>query len=528
MPSNGSSPGTYTNEYDFSQNVLQSFSTVGAHVGPAKRGPVGQRTLTTSEKDFVRLFGQPDARMGFSHYTSIAFLGEATQFYFTRVAPGSKYGGIVCSFDGKYNSLAPWTEGLEDQSLYLFNNDYDLFVIHGTNQGAWNGDISVSLIPETRDLTSNAFWVYVYQVGQATPVEQFRVVLDYRVDGMGVQLNIQENINQRSNFIQVLVNTDSTWLQLNESFRYINTLNVGADAYPGIRLVGGDDGTTPTVSDLMNAWSLYEDVEDLEVDLLINGGQYDTDLQRYLDEIAQSRMDCMAILDVPTAQQAVSKAIQYRRGDLHIDSSYSALYTPDLFIRDDYNDLRLYVPPSGFVAAAYAATDRDFATWFAPAGMTRGKLNVKGVAQVYIQEDRDALYDNQINAIRNFTSEGVRIWGADTLQVMASALSNVNVRRLMLFIERALSKAVNYSVFDPNDELLWARLTNLCDTFLDPIVNGEGLYAKQVICDTSNNTSDTIANGDVILDVYVDPVLPAKRIKLTAIVNKTGAHVTAQ
>ena len=202
------------------------------------------------------------------------------------------------------------------------------------------------------------------------------------------------------------------------------------------------------------------------------------------------------------------------------------MYSPDLYVADKFNDIRLYLPPSGFVAAAYARTDRDFESWFAPAGMVRGALNVAGVYKVYDQGKRDALYSSQVNAIRVIEGAGIKIWGADTLQVMPSALSNMSVRRLMIVIEKTLSNALIYSVFDPNDDLLRTRLKSMCERFLQTIQDARGLYSFGVVCDETNNPAASIANGDLNVDIYVDPVLPAKRVMFTAIINRTGVHVT--
>jgi phage tail sheath protein FI len=230
------------------------------------------------------------------------------------------------------------------------------------------------------------------------------------------------------------------------------------------------------------------------------------------------------VLDIPSTMQDTSDAITYRANDLNLDSSYAAMYTPDVKILDKFNDLELWVPPSGFVAAAYAHTDEVAQAWFAPAGMTRGSLNISEARKIYTLGHRDALTDSQINAIRYFPNgSGYKIWGADTMQTMASALSNVPVRRLMNMIEKAIGVADLYSVFDPNDQILRSKLKVMISEYLQPIRDAGGLYWYQVICDESNNPPSTIAAGMVVVDAYFDPVITTKRIKLTANILKTGA-----
>jgi phage tail sheath protein FI len=240
-------------------------------------------------------------------------------------------------------------------------------------------------------------------------------------------------------------------------------------------------------------------------------------------DIAEDRMDAIAVLDIPSNMQEVSDAVYFRRNDLNLDTSYAAIYGPDILIYDEYNDREVYVAPSGYVAAVMAKTDSDAATWFAPAGIDRGLLSIRGLRQVYNQGDRDALVDAQINPIRVIPNIGYVVWGADTLQVQPSALTNVNVRRLLNFIEKSIQLSAIYQVFEQNDEILWIRLTELCERFLKPIRAGRGVYWYMAVCDETNNTPETIGNGDTMLDVYVDPVIPAKRIHLRATVTRTGA-----
>lgn len=516
---NNSSAGVYVREIDLSQRVAAASSSIGAIVGESIRGPVNERTLITSTKQFLATFGKPDASLTFMHYCALAFLEHGNRLYVTRVAPGAKFGGAVVSIENSMNKSTSFGEGQTDPTIYDFLND-DLFTVYGANPGAWNDDLSVYVYPNTK-VTDGSFFVDVYQAGINRAIESFLVHLDFKVDGYGVQINIEEHINARSNFIRVKQNYEHPELLANPKRVFINALNVA-------KMVGGVNGTKATDSDISNAWDLYSDAEHVEVNMLINGGYAVPAIQLKMDSICQNRMDCMAILDLPPTKQKVTDALAYRRNLLMLDSSYSAVYAPDYMVLDEYNDLRLYIPPSGHVAGAYARTDEEAELWFAPAGMNRGRLNVLGVRQVYNQGDRDILVDSQINPTRVIQGAGIKIWGADTLQTMASALSNVSVRRLMLFLEKSLSLAAMYSVFDPNDPILRSQMVELCERFLKPIKNARGMYGYGVICEDSNNPPETVASGDLVLDVYIDPVLPAKRIHLTAIVQKTGARFTSK
>jgi len=514
MSNSHSSAGVYTAEKDQSQRAANAPTSIGAIVGESNKGPVGIPTLITDTTKFTDRFGFPDASLSFLHHSSLAFLSESSRLYVTRVSPGSTFGGCTVSLSNNLNSSESWNVGLEDPSIYDFAPD-DLFIITGIDQGDWTDSIRVVIYPNTQ-ASDGTFFVEVYLVNVGRPVERHLVHLDLVRDGYGVQLNIAEYINKRSTYINVVQNNLNAAFVSTPKRQLINSLN-------SVAIHGGSNGVAATPGDIIRAWELHQDPEQLDVNILINGGYTHVAVQAAMTQLAEDRMDCIAILDTPATEQSLANAISYRRNDLQVDSSYAALYSPDYLVLDKYSDRRLYVPPSGFIAAAYARTDREFDTWFAPAGTNRGKLDVLGVRYDYNQGDRDALVDNQVNPTRVIPGVGIKIWGADTMQTQASALSNVSVRRLMLFLEKSLSIAALYSVFDPNDTILRASLVEICDRFLKPIKAARGLYGFNVVCDDTNNGPETIASGDLILDVYVDPVLPAKRVLLTAIVNKTGA-----
>lgn len=531
-----SSAGVYVTERDLSQRIAAASTSIGAIVGASKKGPVMKRTLVTSVRQFLETFGEPDPSVSYMHYAALTFLEQSSRLYVTRVAKTDALtAGAYLSTDD-INAATPilkltnFDDG-SNQPLGIndpFNTvgfdanqvgvDHILGFFCAVNPGEWNNSIFIKVRPSNNLGVALPDDPYVFVVdvflnytnNRQLPVESFLVSRDYRVDGFQRQMNISDVINSKSNLIRYVANPYAvpTLKFLTEASEFLD---------------GATNGTTPESGLLIQGWDLYKDPEVVDVNILINGGYTSVPVQLHMDLLAQTRMDAVAILDMPFDQQQVGDAMDYVANTLNLNSSYSTIYSPDLLYYDKYNDRPLYVPPSGFVAAAYALTDTKAAAWVAPAGMDRGDLNVRGVRYIYNQGDRDALDAVHINPIRSIPGKGYKIWGADTLQSKASALSNVNVRRLLNFLEKSISIAALYSVFDPNDTILWEKLTEMCNRFLKPIKDGRGLYWYETVCDATNNKPETIANGDVILDVYVDPVLPAKRIHLNAIITRTGA-----
>lgn len=544
------SAGVYVQEIDNSQRVQAVSTSIGAVVGLSRKGPVGAPKLITSNQNFLQTFGDPDVTQGYFHYSALAFLLESQRLWCVRVPDNSTYGGVSIKMKGSVNEMVPWSiEGIpynytdesfggikiDEERKYLPNYNFDpddVFVIFGKDPGAWNNKISVKVVPnpngEFVPTELDTFFVYVFYGDSFFVIEKFLVALDYRLDGYGRQLQLENAINDKSEYIRVQINP-------NFVLGPLTTVNTVLDK---MLLAGGNDGNLLDSANagqrdgvILQGWQMFADPEEIDVNILIQAGYTDnSQIAITMDQICRDRMDCVAILDVPIDyQDTIQEVVGYRRGtgtgtnDLaSINSSYSALYAPHLYISDQYNGKKLFVPPSGYVAGVYARTDRLAETWFAPAGMNRGDLDVLGVYKVYNQGDRDYLVESQVNPIRLFYGQGIKVWGQDTMQAKASSLSNMSVRRLMNFLEKSISIAALYSVFDPNDSILRRQLETICTQFLRPIKSKRGIYDFGVTCDDSNNPPEVVGNGDLILDIFIDPVLPVKRILLNAIIPRTG------
>lgn len=536
MSGPNSSAGVYVKEINLSQRIAEATTSIGVIVGASDRGPVMETTLITSVQEFINTFGKPNPKTSKMHYCALEFLLESSRLYVTRVANTPLTAGAILSVDDAaaasplldlsvFKNVGGTPEGKSDPiNTYTFDqqqvgiaNVVGMFC--AANPGAWNSEVTIKVKPSTkRGATvpddAKQFYVEVYLLAiSASPVEAWLVTLDYAQDGYGNQMHIEQVINGKSSYIRFLKNVGVA-----DGLKFLTSATA--------TLEGGTNGTAVTDGMIMQGWDLYSDAEQLNCNILINGGYTAVAVQQKMEQIARTRRDSIAVLDLPTGSQAVAAAMTYRRTTLNIDSSYAAMYGPDIQILDTYNDIKLMVPPSGHVAAVYARTDNTASLWFAPAGMNRGFLEVLGVAQTYNLGARDAFEGAQLNPIRVIPNKGFYVWGADTLASEASALSNVPVRRLMNFLEKSIAAASLHSVFDPNDRFLWMTLRDICERFLMPIRNERGLYWFDVICDERNNTAATIGSGDVQLDVLLDPTIFAKRIKLNAIINRTGVTFT--
>lgn len=538
------SPGVYLTETDLSQSIIGPSTTVGAVVGASPKGPVSKPALITSTTEFTNTFGIPVPSVSFMHYGALSYLLDGGTIYAMRVlGAGALWAGCYLTVDSASAtppilSLSSFstTAGSVTTPVGIFdpintmgflvsspNNATTLLYFAAIDPGAWNNRITIQVTPSNplgaaigigHDVTTFYVKVYIdYADTSSQPAEIFLCSREQSVDGFGNQLFVESVINTKSKIINVKNNP------------FCGVVNIETNAL--LTLVGGADGALPTSGQIATAWSVLADPETYPINVLINAGYSTPDVQHAMDATAKALGNCVALLDVPSNLQQTADATTYRNVALNLDSNYSALYTPDVLVYDPYNDMQLYIPLSGYAAAICARTDQQAALWKAPAGLTRGILNVLGVRQIYNQQARDALDAANINMLRKFSNGmGYVLWGQNTLQSEASALSNLNVRRLISYVEKAISGSSLYSDFELNSSLLRLFISNLATSFLQPIKNAGGLYDFKVVCDDTNNTNDTVASGDLMLDCYFDPVIPAKRIHLNAIITKTGSAFT--
>ena len=546
------SPGAYVREIDLSYRVQAISSSIGAIVVQSSKGRTDRPYLCTSVADYLDMFGAPHPKYGMAGYSAITFLEQSSRLWVKRVAKGALHGGVVFSKvpqvgGGSISAMKPLIIGESDPFNTLELSDDMIFCVFSIGPG--KTDLTVTLEPNN-NTEDGGFWMSVYEPKKNTPTEKYLVSLEYRTDGFGSQMFIEQRVNTRSKLVRVIVNKNTqealsdalvdngpTVTPMHPDGIHVATFGGGVDAQP-ISLSDPAD-----VAYITQAWDQFADPEALDVNILINGGWTQSEVQLKMDQIAQNRRDCIAVLDVPSdLQDDVNKISMWRKGQdpyalsqidtdglglnpvtAMFDSSYSAVYTPDLLVYDQYNSMQLYVPPSGHVAAAYARTDKERALWFSPAGMVRGRLNVQGVRKVYNEGMREVLTAIQINPMRVVPNHGIKIWGDSTAQTRASALSNVNVRRLLCYLEKSLSIALMYSVFDPNDNILRAQIRSICDDFLRPLQYNRAIKEYAVVCDDRNNLPENTDAGELMVDVYLKPVLPAKVIVLSAVLTKTGA-----
>jgi hypothetical protein len=208
-----------------------------------------------------------------------------------------------------------------------------------------------------------------------------------------------------------------------------------------------------------------------------------------------------------------------------INSSYATTYANWAQVVDPMSNRQIWVPFSGFAAAAMGNTDSNFQPWFAPAGFTRGVVVGANDLGVYPkQKQRDQLYKISLNPVAFYPNEGFVIFGQKTLLKKPSAFDRINVRRLFLNLETATKNTAKYFVFEPNTLFTRTQIVNALTPIFDAARNTEGLYDYRIICSELNNTPDVIDNNELKIDIYIQPVRTAEFILVNFYATRTGTN----
>jgi hypothetical protein len=360
----------------------------------------------------------------------------------------------------------------------------------------------------------------------ATPVEQWNITLANQLSGYNLQLNVEQQVNNgstASKYIRVVENPllpngayffgQAAKIQ---SSTIVNQLN--QTGY----LQGGADGAQVTSTQIIQGWmTLLSNQYTLRI--IMNGGYSTQDVHQYLALFSETRRDCVAILDMDASNQQSEAAAYYRQNVLNLNTSYAAIYTPDVMINDLTTGLTRYVCPSGFVGSAYAYTDKVAFPWFAAAGLNRGVINVAaGLRYYYGSSDTDLLAAAQVNPI--IMKEGTpTIWGEQTLYYNLSPFQSMPVRRMLNQIEIQVTDTVATSLFEPNDDFTREAVNQECVNVLEPIKNQRGIYRYEVVDNDLVNSNLDVSDRDLNVLIIIDPVLSILRIKVLGVVTQTGA-----
>jgi hypothetical protein len=239
----------------------------------------------------------------------------------------------------------------------------------------------------------------------------------------------------------------------------------------------------------------------------------------------ENRGDAIAIVDTTLYGNVVSTAAGAAAGQ---SSNYAAAYYPWIQVYSSGLGKAVWVPPSTVMGGVLAFNDQVGAEWFAPAGLNRGGVpSVLKAERKLTQNDRDNLYNANVNPLATFPGEGVVVFGQKTLQRKATALDRVNVRRLLIALKDFIGQVSNNLVFEQNTNVTRNRFLSQVNPYLESVVQRQGLFAYKVVMDDTNNTPDVIDRNQLVGQIYIQPTKTAEFIILNFNVLPTGATFPA-
>jgi phage tail sheath protein FI len=394
------------------------------------------------------------------------------------------------------------------------------FTITADSQGVDGNNTKVVI---KNSLTSSSFTLEVYSYG--SQVESWGGLVKDPTSSKYVE----SFIATVSNYIRVVDNTDTLALPLAASSSSPYSLSGGTDGIPADPS-DQDDLLIGSLTSMTGLQAL-SDTDQVNIDLVAVPGHTSTAIAQGLIDFTALRGDCFAIVEAPFGLN-VNEVIQWQNGthplnDTRFDSNYAALYWPWVMIRDAFNHINVWVPPSGGVLSAFANSDSISAPWFAPAGQTRGL--VQDVLDVFTRptlEERDQMYGNAnaVNPIVQFVDlEGFYVWGQKTLQRTPGPLDRVNVRRMLLYVEKQIRNGARSLLFEPNNTQIQTQFVNMATAILELVRSQGGLTDYVVSCDDTLNTPDVIERNELRAQIGIQPIKATEFILIEFAMFATGS-----
>jgi len=565
------SPGVNVTEVDLTTVVPSVLTTAGAFAGTFPWGPANQIMSIDSELSLARTFAPlgPDSDSAVSFFTASNFLSYGNNLKTVR-AVGTTSNNATASANVQVLNTSNFEISLLNQNNA---NTYGSFI--AKYPGSLGNNIRVEVFDSANTTLFNQ-WTYknyfqsapttsAYTAAQSGANDEFHIVV---IDGTGKFTGIANTVLETFGFVskainatldgntnyykQVLFNqsqyiyatdpvdysnTSSTWGQTaaGRTFARIST-STYSNGNLTTALINGSDAV-PTTGNLQTAYDQFKNKDAIDVSLVITADA-NTTLQNYIisnianpDPLTDARRDCVVFVSPPSSA-VINKTGQETTlinawADSLTKSSYVVADSGWKYQYDKYNNVYRWIPLNGDIAGICVATDTAREPWYSPAGLNRGQIkNAIKLAWNPSKSERDTIYSSGVNPIVSFPGQGVVLYGDKTLQNKPSAFDRINVRRLFITLERAISNAAKFSLFELNDEFTRAQFVSLVTPFLRDVQGRRGVTDFKVVCDTTNNTPQVIDGNRFVGDIYIKPARSINYIQLNFVAVATGVDFT--
>jgi hypothetical protein len=553
-------PGVYVQEVPSAVKPIEGVSSsTAAFIGFADKGPVpgtilpsgrpAQPVLVTSFTEYSRNFGGFRADSYLTYAVQSFFQNGGSSLYVIRVIPAPS------SPPANNATFATVVVGAGAAALN----------ISAANQGAWGNKIWIVVSPSSDGDANNFKLQIMYGATAAEAVGN--VVETYDNVTFKGSPTLLPGATNPSSYARQVVNSASEYIAITADFtaRPAN-INVNLKATPPVlpaQLAHGNDGLAsavnfigaPAASSNVTGTGIFALDKITDVSLIAIPGQGDVvTVNAGIDYCKNSRplQDCFyigdmgSLLDVTQARTDNGRPTVATIADARtfattgiggqIDKAagdYGAIYFPWVYAPDPIGQGRnpkILLPPSGFMAGIYARIDNSRGVFKAPAGTEAGVAGALAPFVAVSDVEQDQLNPILVNVIRSVPGSGLVVWGTRTIGSDAS-WRYIPVRRMAIFLRVSIYNGIQWAVFEPNDEPLWASLRlNIRAFMLTQFRAGAFQGSKPddaffVLCDSSTTTQQDIDNGVVNILVGFAPLKPAEFVvlKLSQKVNQPAS-----
>ena len=321
-----------------------------------------------------------------------------------------------------------------------------------------------------------------------------------------------------------------------------NQMSGGAN-YDGGTSLESTGALSSGLDGLVSGYTLFENSEQFDVDFILMGsaGYAESDAQALANKciaVAEVRKDAVAFISpyrgAALTDTSDDRAVTVNSAETITEnvisffapvtsSTYAVFDSGYKYMFDRFANTFRYVPLNGDIAGLCARNDANNFPWFSPAGTNRGAiLNAVKLAYNPSKNQRDRLYSNRVNPVIFSPGAGIVLFGDKTGFGKSSAFDRINVRRLFLFLEDAISAAAKDQLFEFNDEITRTNFVNIVEPFLRDVQAKRGIFDFVVVCDETNNTAAIIDNNEFVADIFIKPARSINFIGLTFVATRTG------
>jgi len=486
-------PSVLTTAGAFVGTVVPSvLTTAGAFVGTFDWGPAQEIILTDSEVTLLKTFGQPSSNSAVSFFSAANFLAYGNNLRVVRaVGANCKNATVTAGAAIRVNN-----ENIFQESYLSANtNTYGSFMARFP--GALGNSLNVSVCSSSTQFST---WEHKSLFTSAPGTSDYTDALGGTDDEMHVVVVDEDGL---------FTGVKGTVL---ETFQFVSK---ASDA----KINGQSNYYKQVIFDTSN------------YSLVVTGDASTTVQQYVIDNVVNARKDCVAFIspaqgDVVNETDATATTnITTWLSSLSRSSSYVVADSGWKYQFDKYNNVYRWIPLNGDIAGLCVYTDNVTDPWFSPAGFNRGAIkNVIKLAWNPPKTYRDTLYAAGVNPVVSFPGQGTILFGDKTLLNKPSAFDRINVRRLFIVLEKAISEASRFSLFELNDEFTRSQFVTLITPFLRDVQGRRGIVDFKVVCDATNNTPQVVDNNQFVGDIYIKPARSINYIQLNFVAVATGVE----